>query len=61
MFGKLLNYIKDTRNELRHVNWPTKKQTTNFTILVIAVSVAVAAFMGFFDVVFTYLLKTFVL
>jgi preprotein translocase subunit SecE len=61
MFSKLINYIKDTRNELKHVNWPTKKQTTNFTILVIAVSLAVAFFMGFFDVVFTYLLKNFVL
>jgi len=48
MFGKLSNYIKDTRNELKHVNWPTKKQTINFTILVIGVSLAVAVFMGFF-------------
>jgi len=61
MFSRLVNYIKDTRNELRHVNWPTKKQTINFTILVIAVSLAIALFMGFFDIVFTYLLKTFVL
>jgi len=61
MFGRLINYIKDTRNELKHVNWPSRKQTVNFTILVISVSVIVAAFMGFFDVLFTYLLKTFII
>ena len=61
MFGRLINYIKDTRNELKHVNWPSRKQTVNFTILVISVSVIVAAFMGFFDILFTYLLKTFII
>lgn len=61
MFNKLINYIKDTKNELKHVNWPTKKQTMNFTILVIALSVVLAFFMGFFDVLFTYLLKKFIL
>ena len=61
MFNKLVNYIKDTKNELKHVNWPPRKQTINFTVLVIAVSIITAFFMGFFDILFTYLLKRFVL
>lgn len=61
MFTKLINYIKDTKNELRHVNWPSRKQTVNFTILVIFTSVILALFMGFFDIIFTYLLKKFIL
>jgi len=61
MFTKLINYIKDTKNELKHVNWPSRKQTINFTILVISVSVILALFMGFFDILFTYLLKKFIL
>jgi len=61
MFGRLVNYIKETKSELKHVNWPTRKQAVNFTVLVIAISLGIAFFMGFFDVVFTYLLKRFIL
>lgn len=61
MFEKLKNYFKETKNELRHVKWPSKKETINFTLLVIFVSLILAVFMGFFDVIFTYLLKKFIL
>ena len=61
MFTKLINYIKDTKNELRHVNWPSRKQTVNFTILVIFTSVILALFMGLFHILFTFLLKKFIL
>lgn len=61
MMAKLINYIKGVRAELRHVTWPTRKQTVNFTFLVIGISLAVAAFLGFFDTVFSYLLKKFIL
>ncbi len=50
---KLLNYFKDTRGEMKHVNWPTKNQTTAYTILVILISVAVAFYLGLFDFLFT--------
>jgi len=58
---RLINYLKGTRAELKQVNWPTKKQTVNFTMLVIGVSGAVAIFLSFFDQIFTFLLNTFVL
>ncbi|MEI6494913.1 MAG: preprotein translocase subunit SecE [bacterium] len=51
------NYVKDTKSEMRHVNWPTRQQTINYTILVIAISIFTALFLGFFDSVFVYLLK----
>ena len=61
MFEKLVNYIRGTRAELKQVAWPTKKQVVNFTLLVIGISVAVSLFLGFFDMLFGYLLKTFIL
>lgn len=60
MVQKLINYLKETRIELRHVNWPTKKTTVNYTLLVIAVSFAVALYLSFFDKIFSYLLNTFI-
>lgn len=48
-----IQYLKDTRGELRHVAWPTRVQTFVFTALVIFLSVAVALYLGVFDFFFT--------
>jgi len=58
---KIVDYIKETRGELKHVSWPTRAQAISFTILVIVISIAVAAFLGAFDVLFTRLIGTLVL
>ena len=52
-----LQYLKDTRGELHHVAWPTRLQTIVYTVLVIALSLFIAAYLGFFDFVFTTGLK----
>ena len=52
----LSQYIKETRVEMNHVNWPTRAETTRFTVLVIIVSVATAAILGLSDFVFSRLL-----
>ncbi len=52
----LVNYLKDTRAELKHVNWPTRRQAILYTIGVIVVSIVVAAYLGFFDYIFALIL-----
>lgn len=49
----IIQYLKDTRGELHHVAWPTRAQTFVFTALVIALSIAVALYLGLFDYLFT--------
>ncbi|MEK7477760.1 MAG: preprotein translocase subunit SecE [Patescibacteria group bacterium] len=56
----LFNYIKDTKGELKHVNWPTRQQTVNFTVTVIGMSIFIGVLLGLFDLFFTYLLKIFI-
>lgn len=46
---KLLNYIKGSQQELKKVVWPTKKEVTRNTIIVIIFSLSMAAFLGFVD------------
>ncbi|MCH7597625.1 preprotein translocase subunit SecE [Patescibacteria group bacterium] len=58
--NRLIQYFKDTRGELKHVNWPTRKQTISFTILIVIVSILTSLFLGFFDFVFTKLLDIFI-
>lgn len=50
---KLLDYINETRGEMKHVSWPTKKQTLAYTLLVILISLVVALYLGVFDHLFT--------
>lgn len=55
-FGKNpIKYLKDVKAELKKVNWPTKKQMLNSTILVIIVSIIVGSILGLADYSFTQL------
>lgn len=51
--NKLINYIVESKKELKKVTWPSKKETINYSILVISISLAVAAFMGAIDYIFS--------
>ena len=55
----LFNYIKETKGELKHVNWPSRKQITAYTVLVILISFAVSVYLGIFDRLFTYIITNF--
>lgn len=57
----LINYLKDTQGELKHVSWPTRGQAIAFTIVVVLVSVFVAFFLGFFDYILKLVLEKFVI
>ncbi|MFA6511532.1 MAG: preprotein translocase subunit SecE [Patescibacteria group bacterium] len=47
----LLSYFSESKDELRKVVWPTRKETMNGTIMVVVFSVVVAAFLGAADYV----------
>lgn len=49
---KLVEYIKETRGEMKHVNWPTRNQAVNYTLLVIGVSIVTALVLAIADYVF---------
>jgi preprotein translocase subunit SecE len=59
--SRIINYIKDTRGEMAHVSWPTRRQAVMFTIIVIVVSVITSLFLGFFDHIFSLIMQKFVL
>lgn len=53
---RFTNYIKDTRAEMSHVNWPTRDETIRFTVSVILVSILTAILLSVSDFVFSRLL-----
>ncbi|MCR4280403.1 MAG: preprotein translocase subunit SecE [Candidatus Komeilibacteria bacterium] len=56
----ILQYLKDSRTELKKVVWPTKKETIKHTLIVIGVSLFVAVFLGVVDYILTYILEQFI-
>ncbi len=54
--SRISNYVKETRTEMSHVNWPSREQTIRFTSLVVVVSVVTAALLGLSDFIFSKLL-----
>lgn len=61
MFTKFKTYIKEVRNEFKHVNWLTKNQAIKYTLIVIGLSLIMAIFLGLWDFLFTGLLSRFIL
>lgn len=53
----LINYVKATRAELTHVNWPTRRQTIWLTIVVVVLAVGLSLLLGAFDLIFSWLLQ----
>lgn len=57
MVDKLKNYINTSVEEIKKVNWPTKRETYNYTLVVIGISIAVAVFLYALDQVFSSIIK----
>ncbi len=55
--NRLTRYIKDSYAEMKKVTWPTREETTKLTIVVILISISVAAFLGLLDYIFSLGIK----
>lgn len=51
----IVKYLKETRAELRKVSWPSREEAINLTAIVVAVTTAMAAFLGVVDYLFSKL------
>jgi len=49
IFQKAMDFLREVKVELKKVTWPTRKQTTGTTIVVIIFVFVIATFLGFFD------------
>ncbi len=61
MIASIKKFFAESRQELRHVNWPTRKEAVRLTLIVIGLSVVLAVFLGGFDYLFSYIMKTYII
>lgn len=57
MANPIVNYLQGAKSELKKVQWPTRQEVINYTITVIAISLAVAVFIGVVDFGLNWLLE----
>jgi preprotein translocase subunit SecE len=50
-------WVEDIISELRKVTWPTRQDTTNLTMVVVVVSVAVGLALGGIDLLFNWVIE----
>lgn len=55
----VVRFVKDERAEVQKVEWPSRKDTRNLTIVVLALTAVMATALGLFDLLLTFLYSTF--
>ena len=50
-FARVGKWLRDMKSELKKVQWPTRKQTINNTLIVIACVIVGGVIIGLFDLV----------
>ena len=58
--SRFIQYLKDAKEELKKVSWPTKKDTIKGTWTVIIFTLIVSAFLGVLDYFFNIGLEQFI-
>ena len=58
---KIITFLKEVRVELAKVSWPTKSQTTLYTLVVIGISLFMAVFLGLMDFGYKTIIDKFLL
>ena len=60
MPNTILNYIKESKAELKKVQWPTRQEVVQGTIVVVAISLGTVGFLGVVDYLLNSLLEVFI-
>ena len=53
----IVSYIKEVAAETKNIKWPTRKQVISYTLIVIILSIILAAYVGALDAIFARLLS----
>lgn len=57
IFERIKQFLKEFRIEMKKVSWPTRKEVTASTWVVIVVVIVVSFYLGLADLVFSKLLR----
>jgi preprotein translocase subunit SecE len=50
-------YFRETVGELKKVNWPSRREATNLTVVVLAVTFGMSVVLGLLDYIYTWFFR----
>ena len=57
--NRITRYFRETIAELRKVNWPTREEAMNLTLVVVVTIIAMAIFLGMIvDGIFAFIVRS---
>ncbi len=57
MFKRLVKFIREVRNEMRRVSWPSRDEVRESTTVVIVIVLILAVFIGIVDRALSFLIS----
>jgi len=57
MFDKMVKFIREVRNEMKRVTWPSKDEVRDSTTVVVIIVLILAVFIGLVDRALTFLIS----
>jgi preprotein translocase subunit SecE len=55
-YKRFINFLKETKAELRKVTWPSRNEVTSTTIVVILATVFFGFYLFFMDLIFSWVI-----
>jgi preprotein translocase subunit SecE len=55
-YRRFINFLKETRAELKKVTWPSRNEVTSTTIVVIIATVFFGFYLFFMDIIFSWVI-----
>ena len=55
-YRRFINFLKETRTELKKVTWPSRNEVTSTTIVVIIATVFFGFYLFFMDIIFSWVI-----
>jgi len=53
----IIPFLRETKGELKKVEWPSRSQSIKYTLIVIGSSLVVASLLGGLDFLFSFLIN----
>jgi len=55
-YKRFINFLKETKAELKKVTWPSRNEVTSTTIVVIVATVFFGFYLFFMDIIFSWVI-----
>ncbi len=55
---RMIAYVREAKDELKKVTWPTRDEVTSFTMVVVVAVLVISIFLWLVDTGLMYLIKT---